>query len=191
MGKLLTFFAFVFAVATILSAVMEQEVAFATSSLEVAIDEDAATVEVVSTNDFLDSGYFWIESERLQYTAKNDATDVFTGVTRGIVDANEEGGTATAHIVGTKAINEKANVLNTMLGYNRMATRTEIGIIEYPMFLWTILTVTVPKMITWDYSYLEGDLVLLKYTLLYAISAGFLISFIGWVLPLVRSILPY
>jgi len=57
--------------------------------------------------------------------------------------------------------------------------------------LWKILTVAVPKMIMWDYSFLEGDMVLLKYTLLYAISAGFLISFIGWTLPLVRSILPF
>jgi len=189
MGKLLTFFIIVFAAGTVLSTVMEQERAFAVTSLTADIDESATTLQVTSTADFLDSGYLWISDERVQYTGKTDTN--FTGVTRGIADENNEGGIATSHGTGDKVMNTEANVINSMLGYSRMATRTELGIMEYPMFLWRILTVAVPKMITWDYSYLEGDLVLLKYTLLYPISAGFLISLIGWTLPLVRSILPY
>jgi len=189
MGKLLTFFFIVFAIGTVLSGVMEQETAFATTALTSNVDEDDTTIQVSDTSDFLDSGYLWIGDERLQYTSKTDTS--FTDVTRGVADSNNEGGAASGHSTGDKVMNEKANILNIMLGYNRFATRTEIGTMEYPMFVWKLLTVTVPKMITWDYSYLEGDLVLLKYTLLYAISAGFLISFIGWVLPLVRSILPY
>jgi len=189
MGKLFTFFLVIFSIGTVLSATMEQEVAFAATSLTSDISDSATTVSVASTADFLDSGYIWIGDERLQYTGKTDTS--FTGVTRGIADENNEGGTASGHNEGDKVFNEKANIINTMLGYNRMATRTEIGIMEYPMFSWKILTVVIPKMIMWDYSFLEGDMVLLKYTLLYAISAGFLISFIGWTLPLVRSILPF
>jgi len=189
MGKLLTFFIILFSVGTIMSAVMEQEVAFATTSLTADIDDDDATLQVDSTADFLDSGYLWIGDERVQYTGKTDTS--FTGVSRGIADENDEGGTATSHSSGDKVMNERASVINSMLGYNRMTTRTELGIMEYPMFLWKILTKAVPKLLTWDYSYLEGDMVLLKYALFYPISAGFVISLIGWALPLVRSILPY
>jgi len=189
MGKLLTFFIMVFAIGTVLSAVMDEETAFAVTSLTADVGEEDTTLQVASTADFLDSGYLWIGDERVQYTGKTDTS--FTGVTRGVVDENNEGGTATSHSAGDKVMNTEANVINSLLGYNRMATRTELGIMEYPMFLWRILTVAVPKMITWDYGYLEGDMVLLKYVLLYPISAGFIISLIGWTLPLVRSILPY
>jgi len=191
MAKLLTFFVFILAISTILSATVEGTTAFATSTLEVAIDEDDVTIEVVSTDDFSDSDYAWIENERIFYTGKNDATDTLTGVVRGSADENGEGGEAVEHAVGAKIMNNASGAMNVLLGYNLTANRTELGTMDMVRFASGIFTKALPKIIMWDYSFLQGDLALIKYAILYPLTAGFVLALVGFLAPIIRSILPF
>jgi hypothetical protein len=192
MGKLLTFFLIIFSIGTIMSATIEQESAFAVTTLSADMTNGSiADIQVASTDDFLDSDYIWIEGERIYYASKDDTTDTFSGIVRAQADDNNEGGTASAHSAGAKVMNDEASVLNLMIGYNIMGTKTELGLLDAPKMVTAIFTRALPKIMMWDYSYLQGDLVYLKYALLYPLSIGFLIAFIGWAVPLIRSILPF
>lgn len=136
-----------------------------------AVDHTAAvtTLTVTNTDGFLSASYVQIGNEKITYTGKTDTT--FTGCTRGADDT-----TATTHASGSKAYSPEADVLNSALGYNIATTGATIGAIDIPIMLGRFFTVTVPRLITWDFAWLKAQpgLAYLRYVLM-AISVGFLI----------------
>jgi hypothetical protein len=168
--KAFSFFAMCFAIGTFLSGIMESRSAFAVTHLTTAVSAtEVASFEVASTDDFIATDSIFVEDEEILYAAK-DATH-FLVITRGVGDTN-----AVTHDVGAKVKNEDSNILNNLLGYNVAATASTYGSASaFVGLMWNMLK-SIPKMIAWDYSYLQGQLVLLKYLLLWPISAGFVFS---------------
>jgi len=148
---------------------MEGQGGFATTKLAVGLNNTAATINVTSTNDFLDIDYIWIGDEKITYTAKTDTT--FTGCIRGT-----DGTIASYHTVNTKVYNEGSNVMYNALGFNVAVSDTILGT------FWTLgeaavrIAKIVPRAIAWNYSFLEGSLAMVKYFILYPLSAGLVLT---------------
>lgn len=168
-SKLHAFFAFCFVSGTFLSGVMEGQVAFAVTTLTADITETDTVIEVTNTADFLSMDEIYIEDELVSYTEK-DSTH-FNDCTRGL-----SGTTAAAHVAGTKILNENSNVINNLLGYNVATSAASYGSFSAVVGVFWNLVKALPKMIAWNYSYLEGQWSLLKYFFLWPISAGFVFS---------------
>ena len=168
--KAFSFFAFCFVCGTFLSGIMEGETAYAVTSLTADIAASATTIAVIDTTDFLDGpDDVFVRAEKIRYT-NTDATH-FLGVSRGM-----EGTDAVAHGEGAKVKNESSNVLNNLLGYNVATTAASYGTTAAIVGLgWNLLN-SIPRMIAWNYSYLDGQLAMIKYLILWPISAGFVFS---------------
>ena len=168
-AKMLSFFAFCFIACTILSGIMEGQAALAVTKLTVDITEESTTITVVSTQDFLSADDVYIENEKVRYTSKT-ATQ-FNVTRRGL-----DGTTAVAHESGVKVKNETSNILNSLLGYNVATAAATYGTAAAVVGIAWNLIGSIPKMIAWNYSYLEGGLSIIKYVVLWPISAGFVFS---------------
>jgi len=167
--KAFTFFAFCFVCGQFLSGIMDGQTCFAVTYVSAPVTIDAVVVNVGSTTDFMDLDEIYIGSEKIRYTHKT--TTQFRGLTRGI-----DSTTATAHNAGTKVKNETSNVVNSLIGYNIAATSSTYGTVQAMVGLGINLVKSLPRMIAWNYSYLEGQLAIIKYLILWPISAGFVFS---------------
>ncbi len=168
-AKMFSFFAFCFIAGTFLSGIMEGEAAYAVTELTADIDDDGLIMLVVDTEDFLDADDIFVGSEEIRYTTKTDTQ--FDISTRGLGDT-----TAVAHTTGTRVKNESSNIVNNLLGYNVATQAATYGTMSAIVGLGWNLLKSVPKMIAWNYSYLEGQLVFVKYLILWPISVGFVFS---------------
>ncbi len=167
--KAFVFFTICFVGGTFLSGIMEGQAEIAVTKLTSEMSVTDTTMEVSNTQDFRDSGYVYAKSERVSYTSRTATS--FLGVSRGL-----DGTEAVVHVVGTRVKNETTNMLNNILGYNVAVTTGTFGTYAAPvMYAWNFIR-AIPKMVSWNYSYLEGRWVMLKYFMLWPISAGFVIS---------------
>lgn len=169
--KAFAFFAFCFVLGTFLSGIMEGQASFAVTRLTADIGaDDTGAVEVISTADFIDGpDDIYIESELIRYIDKTNTQ--FNVSQRGL-----EGTSAVVHLAGAKVKNEMTNVINSLLGYNVASTAATYGSFSAIVGLGWNLIMSIPKMIAWDYSYLTGQLAMIKYLILWPISAGFVFS---------------
>lgn len=62
--------------------------------------------------------------------------------------------------------------LNFITGYNVAETLDDWGLIGFPILGWGFLTNGIWTAISWNYPFLDGDMALFKWFLLYPISAG-------------------
>ena len=158
MTKLLLTFTFLFSVFTLISAITEKQgLGFAATELTAAMTDSSASISVRSTDGFLDSDYVIIDSEYIRYTAKTGTT--FTGLTRGYKDTN-----AASHNLNRPVRNNEASLMNTLAGYNIgevMGESGPLGIFIAPMAYFKVFI----SMLAWNYSFLEGQMVILKYVL--------------------------
>ena len=182
-AKMLTFFAFCFIAGTILSGIMEGQTALAVTKLTADITAESTNILVVSTTDFLSMDDVYVENEKVRYTSKT-ATQ-FNVTQRGL-----DGTTAVAHSEGARVKNETSNILNSLLGYNVATTAATYGTAAAVVGMtWNIIR-SIPRMIAWNYSYLEDGLSIIKYVVLWPISAGFVFAlgliFIGAIQGLFR-----
>jgi len=168
-NKLLTFFLFCFAACTILCMIMEGKGGPAATSLTSDLDNTTTTINVTSTKDFLDVDYVWVGDEKIAYTGKTGST--FTGCTRGV-----DGTIAIQHASGYKVYNESSNVMYSMLGFNVGVSNTTFG--TFKTLTQTVLRIVrvIPRVIAWDYSFLGDSLTLIKYVILYPLSAGLIFT---------------
>jgi len=180
-AKMFTFFAFCFVVGTFLSGIMEGQTAFAVTKTTVSASATATTISVLSTADFLNMDDIYWENESVRYISKT-ATQ-FLNVQRG-----RNGTEAVTHEAGAKVKNESSNVINSVLGYNVATTAATYGSFSAVVGLGWNLIRSIPRMIAWDYRYLDGQLQIIKYVLLWPISAGFVFALGMMFLTTVMSI---
>ena len=149
--------------------VMEGEGGPATTLLTSDLDSEATVLNVTSTKDFLDIDYVWIGDEKITYAAKTPTQ--FTGCVRGV-----DGTVASYHKSGYKVYDVSSNVMYSMLGFNVGASNTVFG--TFKTLTQTVLRVVrvIPRTIAWDYSFLSGNLTLVKYIILYPLSAGLIFT---------------
>ena len=148
---------------------MEGQTAFAVTKTTTSISANATTLYVLSTTDFLDMDDIYVESEKVRYTSKT-ATQ-FNISQRGL-----DGTEAAAHEAGVKVKNETTNIANSLLGYNVATTAATYGSFNAMVGLGWNLLKSIPKMIAWDYRYLDGQMQIIKYLILWPISAGFVFA---------------
>jgi hypothetical protein len=165
-----------FVVMTTISFAMDGESGIAATTLSATIDENDTTITVASTTGFLDVDYLIIGEENLCYTAV--IANTFTGITRGCNNTEPND-----HVAGTRVYNEATGLLNTLVGFNIAEAMSSVGVLKVPFMLAGAIPRAFAKIISWDYSYLEGTLwsfplFYIKLILLYPLSAGFMISFI-------------
>ena len=126
---------------------------YAATSLTEAVDEDDATLAVVSTNGFLDTDYIELKDEKVLYTGRTAIS--FTGCTRGY---NES--TAIVHAEGTMVYTTSASTVNNAMGFNIAATVDTMGMWSILTVPWNFATKTVPRLLMMPYQLFTGDLVI-------------------------------
>ena len=172
MSKLIAFFMLLFFVATILSAAMEGSGGVNSTRLTADVTTVATTFNVASTDGFLKAGYLTIGNEKVRYSNKTATT--FTGITRNWADTS-----AASHSRNSKVYNNEAQVINSILGFDVASTGSTVGSVSLPLAVKNFVFITVPRLVTWDFSWLRSDgMVWVRMPL--AIITGAFAIYLGW-----------
>lgn len=83
--------------------------------------------------------------------------------------------------------NDQVSVMNELVGYNTVQV-SGIGLFSIPKIAIGFLTHGLPKTITWDYSFLQGDWQLFKWIMLYPISAGVVWGLVSMFIQTVQGV---
>lgn len=182
---------------TMLSASMEGEGAFASTTLTTAISDVSVTAQVSSTTGFPgvsapDSHrVFLIGEEEIMYG--NRTSTSFTGLTRGYNSTTAAYHAATSSGGSpTMVMSQETSLLNTLMGFKVVTTSGVWGkmtsLIE---FVGTWLK-SIPKFLMWDYPFLDGSMFGIPFAMvkpfLWAISAAFVVVFFMYVKNLVNPV---
>lgn len=159
--KLIAAFCALFFVGTLLSAAMEGGGGFNTTYLTTDISENAVTIPVSSTQGFLEADYVVIGNEKIRYTSKSD-TQFNIPATNG---RGYDGTEAEDHSENAFVLSQESDVANQMLGYNIATTGTTVGSISLGVSLTRFLFTSIPRLVTWDYAWLQGDMTIIRLAL--------------------------
>lgn len=92
---------------------------------------------------------------------------------------------------------DEGTVLNALVGYSSVSMQGA-GVWSFPVMIGNFFAVGVPRMLLWDYSYLDNSFGQVFKLGLYCISAGVLWGFFQVFIPVaqsvfswVRSVLPF
>jgi hypothetical protein len=155
----------------------EGKSAFATTSLTAAVTEDDTTINVHTAEPFLSTDFVTLGNEDICYADKTATT--FTGLTRGCNDTS-----ISAHPITTRVYSEAGGFINKALSFEISSAFSEGGIIGTAKGLFKSVKAIpdvlrlVAQVIQFDFGYLEGNGVYIKYLLLYPISAGLVFSLV-------------
>jgi len=174
MNKLFAFMSFTFIAMTMLSFAIEGQVGLAATRLSSPLDSEDTIAYVTTTDGFIDSDIMMIEGEILYYTGKTETS--FTGLTRGYRDTDIQ-----THKTSEKVFNEPTGLINQAVGFNIVEMMSRDGPIKVMWNLPGALVSFFAKLVMWDFSFLEGNLMgfplaYIKFLVLYPISAGFVIQ---------------
>lgn len=167
-AKLIAGFMILFFLGTLLSSIMEGGGGFVATSLTADITAASGTLTVRSTDGFFRAGYVHIGSEKVLYTGTTATT--FTGCSRGY-----DGTTAATHSRGDSVYSPDMTVLNSALGFNVASTGGSVGEIGVLTMFKNFFFITLPKLITWDYSWCKVGWTVYIRLVMAMISVGFLV----------------
>lgn len=191
MMKWATFFIFTFIICTIIASTIDGGGGISSTTTTVATAVTDTTLTVTTTRNFLAASaarpaYGMIgPKEVFSYTGTTANT--FTGVTRGIADPQTSNqAAATAHATGTKVKTLAVGAMDAFMGYNITTSAATFGTLDAVTFGVQTL-VNMPKFIMWDYSFLRGEWVMLRYVL-FSLSGGFVFGIVMAMLTLAWSI---
>jgi hypothetical protein len=169
MNKLVVAFMLAFFFCTLLSAIADGGSSAAATRLTSSVTDASTTFTVRSTQGFKETGWIELEDERIGYNGITSTT--FANCTRAYKDT-----TASSHAIGTIVYSPEIGVINAALGFTVVSTGATAGTISMMTFPVKFITKTIPKLVSWDFSYLkEGDAQYIRY-FLWCISAGFIFS---------------
>ena len=163
--RLMTGFAFMFILGTMVSASVGGGGGFVVTTLTTDLAENGATAAVTTTAGFLNTGYIVIQGEESYYSGKT--ADEFT------LPNNHK-----AHRAGAKVMSSSSGALNSMLGFDVGSTWSEAGAVDTVIQLPGALLHGAWKLTSWDYSYLDNDFGNILRLVLSAMSAGFIIAMV-------------
>lgn len=169
MNKLVSAFVVGFFLLSVVSSIFDGGGTGTTMTANLVTADEAASITVVSTDGFLTTGIIFIGNEKILH-ANTDATH-FLGLTRGY-----ENTPAKAHLAGSMVYTEDAGVVNAALGFNPAAVAVKYGFWSAVVIPWNFFTITMPKLMLWDFGFFTGDLLLFRYVLM-IVSIGFYITF--------------
>jgi len=177
MNALFAFCVFLYICGQILSLNLEGSSGLATTHLTADLTSTATTASVQGTDGFLKSDFLIVENERICYSGKTSSS--FTGLTRGCHDS-----TASSHSKNIRVYNETTGMVNQMVGFNVLQTFADDGFFKgVTKFITSFghLFVSIANMLAWNYSFLEGNGVYIKYIMLYPISAAMILYLVNLV----------
>ncbi len=154
----------------------------AATSLTVNMNTTAVTANVTDTTGFLNTGVLWIGGEKCYYAGTTAAA--FTGLTRAY-----EGTEAKMHVIGDQVYTETTGALNKAIGFDVGALAATSGWTAVVMIPFDFCRYTLPKVITWDYDFLDGDLMMIVRIALMVISAAITIGFAIQLGSMIQNIL--
>ena len=178
--NLFIFFVMTFVSLGLLNAILEGNTGLASTNLTATLSEDATTMSVQRTQGFTGSGVLVVGDEKLCFTGSTANT--FTGLTRGQQCRSDSA--AASHAAGQRVYSESPGVINVLVGFDIASAYSDGGLFGFvkgtvksvanlPAFMQA-----VAKMIAWDYRFLDGEYVYVKYLLLYPLSAGMVLAFV-------------
>ena len=178
--NLFMFFVFTFVSLTIISAIVDGHTGLETTELTADVTETSTTFNVKTTDPFSNAGQLMLGNETVCYTGKTSTQ--FTGVTRG-ADCRRHS-EAQAFPAGQQVMVEGTGIVNQLVGFDILSAFGEGGISGFVLGSFNVITnldnfiVAVARMLVWDYSFLDGSFVFIKYLVLYPLSAGMVLSFV-------------
>lgn len=149
------FFFVVFIGCSILSGIMEGGGGISSTPLTAPVGVGDVTLHVVSTDNFLDADYVVVGDEEILYSGVAGGNS-FTGCTRGY-----NGTEAKAHNTGTMVYTTQASAINNGLNFNVAATVDTMGWLAFPAIVIQFFTKTIPQLVMWNFSFLQGDMMIL------------------------------
>ena len=200
----MAFFAWVFIVCQILAAVL-QGGGFGVGYLSANITADDVTMAVVDTTNstWLNASasvpaYLLIKDssqEVVGYTGKtfDAATGIvtFTGLDRGAEDPQtREQYDESIHPAGSKVMTVNVGAIDSFVGYSVGSSQGTVGAIKVVIASGVAILRNLPRMLLWDYPWLQGQATILRYPL-FALSAGFVWSLAMAFLQLAQGILKF
>ena len=158
---------------------MEGHSGLATAQLQTALSPTSTTITVDSTLGFFQPDLVWIDDEIICYTGLTATT--FTGLTRGCHDSKPADHAITNKDGSSKRVyNEGTGLINQALGYNVLNMLSDSGLIKGSVQIITVLPAMlgnlVSKLVFFNYSFLEGPAVWIKYCLLLALGGGLIMA---------------
>jgi len=171
MNKLLVAFALLFFFFTLIDSVVMGSGGVAVTQLRNAITATDTTMTVTSTRGYLSADFIRMGNEKVSYNGK-DATH-FYNLSRG-----QDGTIAVIHTANEKIYSPDADVLNAALGYGLINTAGSGATFSFFQNLGLFFTVTIPKLITWNFSFLDTDYGIYIRYILIAVSLGLTITVI-------------
>lgn len=174
MGKVTIFMIFMWAIVAIAGSAMQGSNPFGNTALTAAVsDTEVATINVVSTEGFADSGFVTILEERISYPARTATT--FNSSFLHNLGRGSTGTDATEHVTGEIVRTVESGMLNQSLQYQIATLTDSAGVIGFVTLPFRLLQLLI-TFVTLPVSFFGTDLAIIGY--LWAIlSIGVLVSF--------------
>jgi hypothetical protein len=175
---------FSFLLCTFLASIAEGGGGIAVTYLTANVSDVATVLPVSNNRDFVQAAslaypqYIQIDDEIIKYSVPPPNAISFNPVVRAQADPTIAGATATTattHLSGAKVQTLQVVAMNSFLGQQITSSTSGFGVFKAFGFVGAFFS-NMPKFLTWDYNFLTGQLVYLKYFVLYPLSAGFAIS---------------
>lgn len=181
MAWMFGFMVFLYVNLTMMAMIGEGVFGVATTTLSGSLTASATTINVGSTGDFLAMNTIWIDDEEILFTGKTATS--FTGVTRGV-----NGTKATSHATGGMVYSEPAGIVNQVAGFNVAEATTTLGTLKTVAMFPFAMAGTAARVLTWNYSWLDGRWSYLRYGFLYGLNAVFVVSLLGFFIVTFMSV---
>lgn len=187
MGRWVVFFIFMFGICTYATAAAGGGGGYAVTYLTADMSSGATSMTVANNKDFLQNAsvarpaYIQVDDEIMYYAAAPpDSTHINT-ITRGQADPSytpSPNTTSTSHKLGTRVRTLDIALIDSFMGTQITTSDAGFGAIDAFVFLGKMFT-AVPKLISWNYPVLnQGMAIYFKYFVLYALSAGFVVTLV-------------
>lgn len=183
MNKLVASFVVAFMLLSIVCSIFDGGGGLVSTSLTASVTSADVNWAVDNTTTFLGTGILFCEDEKVLYASTN-ATH-FIGLTRGYEETD-----AAAHYIGRVVYCEDAGIVNAALGFNAAAIAATSGYAAAVLIPWKFFTITMPRLVLWNFNIFTGDLVIVRY-LLMGLSICFYIAFAINIGSLISNLLPW
>lgn len=163
---------FLYVLMTMFSFMIDGQSGFYSSELRATLGSDGTVIDVTETIDlpFDSNMVMTIGNEKMIVVAPSEGCAApktcFHTVQRGIDET-----TATQHPAGSRIYSERAGALNDIVAFRVAEADTVWGKIKFPFQAANAYTGLVAKVVSWDYSYLDGNGIYFKLIFFYPLSA--------------------
>ena len=150
MNKLIVAFVVLAFLSSLINVVVEGESDVLATELTASISATSTTIPVMDSSDFPSNGYITIGSEDIRYCDEDGTSFTVCDDGRGYYPS-ETG----AHGRGSTVYGQGLNPINQALGFNIVEISTNAGLMAMPTIVLHFLTDSLPRLITFDYSFLH------------------------------------